>query len=370
LRETHTTHDTSRSIRQTQILDLAADHPEASIEWIAEQVLAATPDYVESVLETYGDPAAEETPAVPVTGSSDSTVNEANPEIEADGSAAQLTVISDGGTSEADSKPADGDITTDLEESDSPPDADHTPETKTVTNVGPSSDDEIDTATDDQSADPKSETEQSGDTDGGSLPAPDDLTETQMKTLTAIQAHPDATQRELGEILGVSAPSINNRVNTIPGFKWADRYAFVEAVFESASSDEAAAADKSVNEPSTRATDGKRTDEAGGNDAAADGHGATTTAPEPSTATSDSVVSGDSDRLPPQQQRRLEEVLDQLETLSEQLETTPLTASSETDVEPEESEFDRQLAHKVIHACVNAEHISEDEELEIIRQLV
>ena len=69
-------------------------------------------------------------------------------------------------------------------------------------------------------------------------------------------------------------------------------------------------------------------------------------------------------------QHRLEELLDQLEAVSERLETamedpSPANAASEA----EDSGADPQLAHKAIHACMNSQHISEEDELEIIRRL-
>lgn len=47
-----------KSIRHKQVLDLARDRPDASMEEIAERVQSATPDLVEQVLDEYGDPAS------------------------------------------------------------------------------------------------------------------------------------------------------------------------------------------------------------------------------------------------------------------------------------------------------------------------
>lgn len=50
-----------------------------------------------------------------------------------------------------------------------------------------------------------------------------DLSPAQRETIEAIHKNPEATQRELGEILDVSQSTINNRVNTIPQFNWEKR---------------------------------------------------------------------------------------------------------------------------------------------------
>src|SRR6056297_20464 len=48
-----------KSMRHKQILDAAADEPDASISDLARAVPSATPDLVERVLEEHGDPAAD-----------------------------------------------------------------------------------------------------------------------------------------------------------------------------------------------------------------------------------------------------------------------------------------------------------------------
>lgn len=54
-------------------------------------------------------------------------------------------------------------------------------------------------------------------------PSPADLSAVERETLEAIHEHPEATQRELSDQLGVSPATISNRVNGIPGFEWAER---------------------------------------------------------------------------------------------------------------------------------------------------
>lgn len=49
-----------KSMRHKQILDAAADHPDASVEDLASMVPSATADLVERVLDEHGDPAADD----------------------------------------------------------------------------------------------------------------------------------------------------------------------------------------------------------------------------------------------------------------------------------------------------------------------
>lgn len=60
----------------------------------------------------------------------------------------------------------------------------------------------------------------------------DDLTEKQRKVLRAIRESPDATQAELAARFDVTQSTINNRLNTIPGFDWKRRQEFVASMLE------------------------------------------------------------------------------------------------------------------------------------------
>ena len=59
------------------------------------------------------------------------------------------------------------------------------------------------------------------------------LTETQLETLRCIYEHPPASQREIASLLDVTHTTVYHRVQTIEGFEWADRWAFVKGLFES-----------------------------------------------------------------------------------------------------------------------------------------
>lgn len=97
-----------------------------------------------------------------------------------------------------------------------------------------------------------------------------DLSDDQLATLRAIAETPTATQAELGERLGVSAATVNKRVNAIDGFDWADRRSFVAKLLG-----DPADASATEGEPPVGA--------AGEPPAAADEVAATTEGPSPTT---------------------------------------------------------------------------------------
>ncbi|WP_018256265.1 winged helix-turn-helix transcriptional regulator [Halomicrobium katesii] len=135
------------------------------------------------------------------------------------------------------------------------------------------------------------------------------LDEKQRETLRAIHRQPAATQAEIADTLDVSRATIPKRVNDIPGFDWPSRQAFVEALFETdaESDDDLAAFEESLTES-------------------------------------------------------LEELTARIETIETELQTTTPTANA-VHVEP-------GLLYKVVHACMDADYISRDEELQLLRRLL
>ncbi|ACV46204.1 MULTISPECIES: winged helix-turn-helix transcriptional regulator [Halomicrobium] len=135
------------------------------------------------------------------------------------------------------------------------------------------------------------------------------LDEKQRETLRAIHRQPTATQAEIADTLDVSRATIPKRVNDIPGFDWPSRQAFVEALFETdaESDDDLAAFEESLTES-------------------------------------------------------LEELTARIETIETQLQTTT-PATNVVHVEP-------GLLHKVVHACMDADYISRDEELQLLHRLL
>lgn len=137
-----------------------------------------------------------------------------------------------------------------------------------------------------------------GQVEGGGLELSGEVDPRQLDTLRAIYDHPDASQRQLADLLDVSHSTISHRLNEIDGFEWENRWAIVKDHFEEADS--------------------------GGCQS----------------------VEG--------------EVADRLDRIERRVETLRGEGTCGLFADPE-------LAHKILHACLRSEQISEDEELRILR---
>ena len=241
-----------KSMRHKQILDIAAEQPEASLEEIAEDIPSATADLVENVLEKYGDPASDEGSAVEDDTSAQAQKNE--------------------------------------EEEDKP---------ESPANNGT---DSFEKWTSDKNETP---------TDLHTI----DVTESQREVLQVVKNQPEATQREIGKTLDVSAATVSNRVNSIPGFDWERRREIAETLFDK-------------NDPKSE-------------------HECTTmTTPE-----------SDQDASIAQLQERVQSIEEHVN-------------GHDPDLVAESGLADPELMHKVLHACLNSEAITEEEELQILKGLL
>lgn len=147
------------------------------------------------------------------------------------------------------------------------------------------------------------------------VPDLDDLSTSQRDVLHAIAEHPSATQRELADRLDVSGSTVSNRANSIPGFSWDDRQSFAGAVFDI---DEPTAAVKSSHMVANKTE---------------------------YEATVDQLA---------------ERVID-IEQQVTELGNTDKSGSAFGDSD---------LVHKVAHACLSSDAITEEEELQILRWLL
>lgn len=146
-------------------------------------------------------------------------------------------------------------------------------------------------------------------------PALDDLSPKQRELVQTIYHNPDATQREVAEMLDVSPATICNRAHSIEGFDWDLRQSVVESLVEGNSS-------------------------------------APTEAPS-QMSSPNTTHHADVDQLAD----RVTALEDQVDTMS----TQSVSARSFDDLE---------LLQKVIHACMDADTISEEEELQILQALL
>lgn len=287
------TDDTARAPRAVihkRILEAAESRPEASMEALAADLAGASPALVERVLEEYGDPGSEP----PLEG----------PESGAGAPAPEETAEAMGG----EASPTAAHL--------SPPD-----QTR-PTDGGPM-------------------------TDTTTPPTDAELTDKQREALQAIAEHPEATQAELADLLGVSRATVNKRVNGIAGFEWSDRQAFVSAVFDDASADTPEPADES-----SASGDGAAHAAAD----AASNAAAAGDPPAPSMAASDGgqLLSAGS-----------EHAIEQLQERVARLERHAEDAADIGDAAIE----DAALLAKVLRAVMAADDITEDEEVAVLEAL-
>ncbi|AAV45364.1 unknown [Haloarcula marismortui ATCC 43049] len=263
-----------KSMRHKQILDVAAENPEASIAELAAEVPSATAELVERVLEEHGDPAE---------------------------------------TDETDSS-------------------------------------------DESPAEPSAGSQ--------SHPAPEDLSSTERETLRAIQQHPTASQRDLAETLGVTASTVSNRVNGIDGFDWTNREAFANAVFCEQETGSATPSGKTET-PASDSESSESTDTPDDADGRVSEPDTASDSTESSIAAAETAA-GEVNTTLTTFQSTVEDLSEQLAELEGQVETIADGGGS-----PQSDPFqDPELVHKVVHACMDSEKISEDEELRILDSLL
>ena len=377
-----------RAIIHKQILDRAERDPDATMQAIADDISGVTVATVERVLEEYGDPCAETHSSTAATESATTAT---------DGGAA-----SDPGRIATDDRDRSGGSESRLEsrsesesQSELKPESESEPKSESNPKTGPD-----DSPAETESAD---RTSAADDAPVPDVPAPSSLTEKQRETLRAIAERPAATQAELADELGVSSPTISQRVNSIDGFDWSNRHAFVDAVFDDSSDGRSALEAADDDDAGDNGGDGD-------DDADANSDGEAANAPADSDANDDETTETADER------RELRERVDELaRTVASLEDAVAAVRSSEQEREDErertelryeeraqdedrerkqirsreqepEPERDRrpraapveagrsvfddpELAHKIVHACVHSDRITEAEELRILREI-
>lgn len=137
---------------------------------------------------------------------------------------------------------------------------------------------------------------------------PAELTAKQLETLRLVYQNPTATQEEIASALDVTRATISKRVNEIPGFDWANRRAFANELFD--------------DEPAT---------------------------------TRNAGLTGSST------ESSLDDLASRVSTLEARL------SDGGSDVA---GGLDPELAQKVIHACIDAEYVTQEDELELLRVIL
>lgn len=215
--------DVPRSVRHKRVLDIAEESPDASCEEIAEEIPSITAEYVERVLDEYGDPASE------------------------------------------------------AEASDN---------------------------------DNKGEPDERESTDSLS-----EYSNKQIETLQAIARNPEATQSELGELLGVSGATVCNRLLEIEEFDWECREEYVLKVLD---------AENSLMEEETK------------------------------------PMAKDTAK----HEADLQELSDRVATVEKQVNGIAADGGSSQPM------LDPKLTRKVLHECLQSDKITEDEELELLELFI
>ena len=369
-----------RAIIHKQILDRAKRDPDATMEAIADDISGVTVATVERVLEEYGDPCAEP----PSSSESAGAATAATPTA-TDGGA-----MSDPGRAGAD----------DIERSagsESEPESGPSSESDPETEAEAKTDDPVADTDPDESADRSPDATDAPDPD---VPAFASLTDKQRETLRAIAERPAATQAELAEELGVSSPTISQRVNSIDGFDWSNRHEFVDAVLDDAS-DERPAPEAELDggdadgRPTVNAQADSEPDATGG---AADRSTATRESRASAVDRRDDPTDGSAEERPERRDRvdelarTVASLADAVDTMrSEQRREPPeMRDGAETRDRVRERDGDQhrdrrardatdetgssvfddpELAHKIVRACVHSDRITEAEELRIVREI-
>lgn len=308
--------DQPRAMIHRRILDVAAANPEASLASLADEVSGASVSLVERVLDEYGDPSRE-------SASDDVT----------DQSMEQTNVSDDETETTADSASSSTDDT----ESETPP------ETESH-----------------HSADTEADSASSAATATETVPDEGTLSEKQRRTLRAVYERPDASQGDLADELDVTRATVSRRLNAIPGFEWPDRQAFADSVFEGEASLTTAAesdgGDSEASEPNeTQESDSSTQPGEDSRERPDAENGSRPTADEQPASVDggDRVLSA------------LGDVRASLTALDERV-TTLEARESSAPTETNDS-LSPELAHRVVHACMESDRITEDEELEVLR---
>ena len=322
-----------RALVHIKILDAARALPEASMERLSDEVDGATPELVDRVLETYGDPVrTEDVPGTEDDGpvehegdgsaSGDDTENEAvmngdlteTPTVpeNIDGDTDDIMPKSTNGSAALDDeeieRAVDDETGGNLRESPGPENdtgtSESAPTTEESTEVG-------ETETTDRRTVSDSDGTDDDPSDSPTLLDREQLTDKQLEVLLAIRDRPHATQSELADEFGVCRATVSQRVNAIEGFSWKNRRELIDDVFD-------------TEEPMT------------------DGNG------EP--------------RFMIDLGSRIDDLADRMEMLERSLDEGP------GDCPP--AFEDPELLGTAIRACIESDIVADDEEMEIVTELI
>jgi len=354
------TSSTPRAVIHKKILEAAGEMPDAPMTEVAGEVSGASTDLVERVLREYGDPAAVESDPEEPTASDGGSASTNGLSPEDDHTPVGSDAADIGSQAGATTADATGGESTESVTDTSDPGTSGTetrdPETSASGESGEPGESGAEEPEDYQSGTEESEDDQSGAdrvsaavtaadrpdaaeesaSEETGVSSPDELTEKERAVLQVVAERPTATQQEVADVLDVSRATVSKRASGIEGFDWQRRAAFVERVFDCEAALTRGAGGRSTVDPGTL--------EHG--DARADGDRV------PAGTPSDTDESGDVTAEVLSRLDRIEDRLDGLESDDQNGSSGGIT--------------DPKLAHKVVHACMESDHVSEDEELRVV----
>lgn len=360
-----------RAVIHKRILDVAEAQPDASMERIAGEVSGASVDLVEQVLEEYGDPASESSGAVETSDGSDRATDAHAPVDSAEHEESERESAES--TADADEPAQDAAVTTedagesaeDADESaaaaDEPAepgataasaeDADGSGASESATSAEDGASEFTETAA------PREPTSAGASSDdAGPVTDPAELTPKQRETFRLIYERPDAPQQEIADALGVTRATVSRRVNDADGFDWDDRRAFVARLFDG----------EPDQSPGGAATHERAGQLVAGRTASSDGgpHRTPDERNGGAAAIRSPVTNGDGSAADGQ---ALADAVDDLAERVARLEDAVESGSSGGNCG---ALADPDLAHKVVHACMDAEYVTEDEELRVLKSIL
>lgn len=149
----------------------------------------------------------------------------------------------------------------------------------------------------------------SGTSGGGPTATQSRLSDKQLETLRAVHNEPTATQEEIANKLDVTRATISKRLSDISEFNWKTRRNFVNELFDDSSQ-----------------------------------------------------TNSNAETYRPASEPKVAELVDRIDKIEAQLNATSPSGT--------ESPLDPELAHKVVHSCMKADYVSEEEELKLLRELL
>lgn len=198
------------------------------------------------------------------------------------------------------------------------------------------------------------------------------LTSKQRETLAAVRERPAASQAEIADELGVTSATVSRRLNEIPDFEWSERERFIENYVgsdegpggpsSSPSSEDAETDQRSVGSDDDADATNPASSDVEGDSTTVEGVEAESTSVEDGEKGSTSVEDSEASSQNLTKTFPVESLEDRLAAIENQLQERDATRGSDS--------LDPELVHKIVHACMESDVVSSEEELAVIEHFV